>query len=328
MNILCVAGSRGERVKLSPVMACLRDAHDVACACISRQGRIPPWDVSGSSPESLRLALNEQSPAGRAAAALRWVAPLLEDRRPDLLLTCGQSDAALGAALAASLADVTRAHLDAGAAAGAAPNARLLDQGAVFLLASSLAGAERLASLGMADSVYMCGDTLADGPDVAGIQIDGAPERYCLGYLSGPALESGQLPSVLLALDKLALPALLVADERARARLQAAGVSRWRSIRLIEPLDYAPMQAAISRAALVITDSQTVQRESFLRATLVLALSPMDLNDGERAGWVRRVTIDERSILEAANAPPPTQAPQLEAHRGAGARAAQFVTGL
>jgi len=329
VNILCVAGSRGERAKLSPVIACLEGDHEVACACISRQGRIPTWNVSAPPPASFRRELSDESPVARVAAALRWLAPLLEERRPDLLLTCGHSDAALGAALAASLADVSRAHLDAGAlVGGATPNARLLDRGAAFLLASHVAAVERLASLGMADLAYMCGDTLADGPDAAGIEVDGAPERYCLGYLGGPGLESAQLPSLLGALDELGLPALLLADERARTRLEEVDVSRRENIRPMAPLDYVPMQAAISGAAVVITDSPTVQRESFFRGTVVVGLSAADFSDGERTGWVRRVAMDERAILEAAKAPPPTQPPQLEAHRGASARAARFVTGL
>lgn len=88
------------------------------------------------------------------------------------------------------------------------------------------------------------------------------------------------------------------------------------------------MQEAVAGATFVITDSPTLQRESYFRGTLALGLAPADFADAENSGWVRPVAMDGESILEAAKSPPPAQPPDTQAHRGAGARAAQFLTGL
>ena len=325
MNILCVAGSRGERARLSPVIAHLQGDHDVVSAFISRAGEVPTWDAGAPPPAPLALEMSDAAPAARVGAALRWIEPLLEERRPALLLTCGDSDAAVGAALAASFAGVAIAHLDAGVVVDPAnPNGRLLDQAATFLLAPHLAAVERLAALGMEDSALQCGDVLADA---AAMVTDAGPapaETYCLCYLGGGAVASPALPSLFPALARIGLPVLMPAAARARARLEAAAPG----VKIVEPLDHGAMQQAIARAAFVITDSPTLQREAYFRGTVALGLAPADFPDGERSGWVRRVDLDAQSVIAAAQAPPPENAPQAEAHHGASLRAAQFVTGL
>jgi len=342
VNILCVAGSRGERARLSPVIAHLQGDHDVVSAFISRAGEVPTWDAGAPPPAPLALEMSDAAPAARVGAALRWIEPLLEERRPALLLTCGDSDAAVGAALAASFAGVAIAHLDAGVVVDPAnPNGRLLDQAATFLLAPHLAAVERLAALGMEDSALQCGDVLADAAEMAqGLSPNGdcplpggySPRRdsprpaetYCLCYLGGGALASPALPSLFPALARIGLPVLMPAAARARARLEAAAPG----VKIVEPLDHGAMQQAIARAAFVITDSPTLQREAYFRGTVALGLAPADFPDGERSGWVRRVDLDAQSVIAAAQAPPPENAPQAEAHHGASLRAAQFVTGL
>ena len=329
MKILCVAGSRGERAKLSPVIAALEGEHEVACAYASHPGQVPTWDADARPPDALALEIAQPTPALRIGAVMRWVEPLLEERGSDILLTCGASDAALGAAVAASLAGIVGAHLDAGVvAANGNLNARLLEQSAVFLLAPNVAAAQRLAHRGMENATCLCGDTLADSFDPAGAPAEAPAEPYVLCYLGGAALGANALPAVLGALERIGRVALLPAAPEAQARLEGAPAAQRETVRVIPPLDYSAMQAAVAGASLVITDSPTLQRESYFRATVAVGLAPSDFPEAESAGWVRRVAPEEAAILEAARAPAPEAPPEIEAHRGAGARAARFVTGL
>jgi len=188
----------------------------------------------------------------------------------------------------------------------------------------------------MADCVCMCGDTLADAPAPVTEIVGATSAPYCLCYLGGPALVGAQglapvqaaLPAVFEALGCLPMEVLLPAPPNVRHRLQQHNLAAPDNLRLIEPLDYAAMQAALSGAALVISDSPTVQRESYLRGAIALGLAPADCPEGEHSGWVRPVAMDTASILRAAKSPPPAQPPDIEAHRGAGLRAAQFLTSL
>jgi len=335
VEIFCVAGSRGERAKLSPVIAALEGEHELACAYVSCAGAVPTWDSGAQPPLALQLA--EATPILRAGAVLRWLEPVLAEGHPQVLLTCGSSDAAVGAQLAASLIDITCAHLDAGVIAAGYhnPNSRLLDQGSVFLLAPHAEAAQRLAYHGMEDATCLCGDTLADAAQPPP-QDDGAPVPCCLCYLAAAALESPALPDLLDALQALAMPVLLPAEADAMARLTAAracpeGARRAdarSNLRLVAPLDYAPMQHAVAGASLVITDSSTLQREAYLRGKLTLALAPGDFPEAVRSGWIRPVAMNQAAIVEAAGQPPPAQPAQVEAHRGSALRAARFITGL
>jgi len=333
VKIVCLAGSRGERAKLMPVVAGLQSDQNIVCAYVSRTGEVPTWDASAPPPSPLSLEINDSSPALCAGAVLRWMEPLLEEHRPDVLLTCGESDAAVGAALVASFSDVAIAHLDAGLVLDRAnPNGRLLDQAATFLLAPHVTAVQRLAALGMEDSAYLCGDTLADAAAAAQAAFASAPgpapDRYCLCYLGGPALESPALPSLVAGLAHLGMPVLVPTSARARARLAACGPSQTDDFRIVEPLDYAAMQQAIACAALVITDSATLQREAYYLGTVAIGLAPADFPDGESSGWVRRAALSDAAVLAAAQAPPPAESPPLADQRGAGVRAAQFMTGL
>ena len=329
MKILCVAGSRGERAKLSPVIASLEGGeHEVTCAQASRQGAAPTWDRGAMPVAGLGLEISEATPALRIGAVLRWLEPLLQENRPDLLLICGASDAAVGAALAASLVGVPLAHLDAGIAADPSTRAGVLDQASVFLLAPYQAAVQRLAQRGMEDAALLCGDTLADAVLNEAAQGDAASGQFCLCSLGGPALESPALPVIFAALARTGMGALVPAAQYAASRFEAARITPADSIRVIDPLDYAAMQQAVAQAHFVITDSATLQRECYFHATVALGLAAADFPEAEWSGWVRPVAIDEESILAAALAPAPEQPPELDMHRGAGERAARFVTGL
>jgi UDP-N-acetylglucosamine 2-epimerase (non-hydrolysing) len=274
------------------------------------------------------LEIGERAPVVCVGAALRWAEGLLQQRNPDLVLTCGESDAALGAAFAASLAGVAVAHLDAGLVGDpSSPNGRLLDQAATFLLVPHVGALQRLAALGMEDCAYSCGDTLADGLTTAAAPAAGA-DRFCLCYLERDALESRALPELFAALERIGRPVLLPAAARAQARLAALNIVGRKDLRIIEPLDYLPMQQAVAGAALVITDSPTLQREAYLHAVVALGLSPADFPEAERSGWLRPVALEQQAIIEAAQAAPPASPPDIEMHRGAGLRAAAFLTGL
>jgi len=329
LKILCVAGSRGERAKLSPVIASLEGGeHEVTCAQASRQGAVPTWDRDAMPVAGLGLEISEATPALRIGAVLRWLEPLLQENRPDLLLICGASDAAVGSALAASLVGVPLAHLDAGIAASSSTRAGVLDQASVFLLAPHQAAVQRLAQRGMEDSALVCGDTLADAALDQGAPPVAPSEPFCMCYLAGPALESPALPAIFKALARTGMGALVPAAQYAASRFEAARIGPADNIRVIDPLDYAAMQQAVAQAHFVMTDSATLQRECYFHATVALALTSADSSELERSGWVRPVAIDEESILAAALAPAPEQPPQLDVHRGAGERAARFVTGL
>jgi len=324
VKLLCVAGSRGERARLAPVVQCLEGEHDIVCAYVSCAGEVPTWDLTAPPPPDWGLEIEDPTPASRVGSVLRWSESLLAEGRFDLLLTCGESDMAVGAAIAACLAEVTIAHLDAGVMLDPAnPNARLLDQAAAFLLAPHLEAVQRLAARGMEDAAYLCGDTLADSPPVAGV-ASGAADG-CLCYLAGVAVGPAVLPAVLAALRRLPMAVTMPAGPRAQALLAAAGLPRG-NLAVVEPLDYAPLQEAVARAALVITDSATLQREAYFRGTVAIGLAPADFPDGERTGWVRPVAVDEDAIIAAAQAPPPPHPPEIEGQRGAALRAAQFLT--
>jgi UDP-N-acetylglucosamine 2-epimerase (non-hydrolysing) len=329
VKILCVAGTRGERAKLSPVIASLRAAdHELTSAEATRRGAVPTWDREGMPPPELGLEIKEATPALRVAAVLRWLEPMLDTDRPDLLLNCGASDTAVGSLLVASLAGVPTAHLDAGMRPDPGARAQVLDQAAAFLIVPHPDAIQHLAQRAMEDAALLTGDTLADAALGEATQGEAPPKQFCLCYLEGPALDSPALQAVFAALARSGMGALVPTAPYAASRFEAARITRSDNVRIVDPLDYSAMQQAIAQASFVITDCATLQRECYFHGTVALGLARSDFPEAQRSGWLRPVAIDEEAILAAALAPAPEQPPALDAHRGSGERAARFLTGL
>lgn len=291
MRVLSVVGARPNFMKLAPVDRELvkRGADHV----IVHTGQHYDPGMSDAFFEQLwipapdhDLGVGSGSHAQQTAAVIQRLEPVLIDLRPDLVLTYGDVNSTLAAALVAAKLQVRTGHVEAGLRSRdwTMPeeiNRVVTDRLSDLLFLPSRDAAENLEAEGIAaDRMHFVGNVMIDTLCWALPQAQAldAPARfsvagrpYAVVTLHRPANvdDAGVLRELLEALTRLGkhVPVLFPVHPRTRGRIEALGLPPHNGggLRLLEPLGYLDMLGLVSMAGLVVTDSGGLQEEtSFL----------------------------------------------------------------
>ncbi len=253
------------------------------------------------------LGVGSGSQIRQTAGIMLALEPVLEEVMPDLVVTVGDVNSTLAAALVAGKSRIPVAHVEAGLRSGdwGMPeelNRVLVDQLSDLLLTSSDDAEANLIAEGIpASRIHFVGNTMIDTLDT---HIAAALERTLTGGLqltdAGYAVMTLHRPSnvdereglhrlvqLLLAIAQR-LPVVFPVHARTRERLRnfglEAALERNPSVVLCEPLGYRDFLSLLARARLVLTDSGGVQEE-----TTVLGVPCLTL----RHNTERPVTVTE-----------------------------------
>ena len=285
-RIAVVVGTRPEIIKMAEITQILGDR-----ALVIHTGQ--HWDhaMSGSFMEGLGMPEPEVSlgiggnprgvQIGRAVEALDGVLGRL---RPAAVMVQGDTNTALGAALAANAREVPLVHVESGLRSfdrrmPEEHNRVVIDHLADLCLAPTHLNREQLLAEGINGAcIAVTGNTVVAavsraidaGADAAAEMIDRLGLRtgeYVVATIHRP--ENTDIPqrlaAVVRALAALAadVPVLLPAHPRIRARLEESGLSSTlASVRTVEPLGYEEFVGLCAGAALTISDSGGVQEEA------------------------------------------------------------------
>lgn len=289
LDVLAVAGTRPEAVKLAPVVLRLRAGRSFRVRLLStgqhRELLRGALDAFGLRPDrDLRVMRPRQTPNDVLAAVAAGVDAELSRRAPDLVLVQGDTTSALAAALAAFHRRVPVAHLEAGLRSGDLDHPfpeemsrRTIDGLAAVLLAPTAAAARALRREGAdARRIYVTGNTVVDALDavlaraperpprvLAGVPADRPVAVVTLhrreshgavlrGLVSALARASARRPEVLW---------IVPAHPNPEARAPLAALPRAR-FRVTPPLDYPDFVRVLRRAAFAATDSGGIQEEA------------------------------------------------------------------
>lgn len=333
MNVLVVAGTRPEAIKMAPVLQALRRRPDQfdARLCLTGQHRDLLDQVTAlfglTADYDLDIMRPDQSLYQTTGAILQGMEAVLRDARPDVVLVHGDTTTAFAAALAAFYAGVPVGHVEAGLRTTdiARPfpeemNRRLGDQLSRWYFAPTEGARENLLREGVPEGrIAVTGNTVVD----ALLDVAGRPFRF-----EAPALDTlGTARRLILvtAHRRESFGAPFVSLCRAIRRILAdhpdtevvypvhpnphvqetmgrelGGVER---IHLIEPLSYLPFVNLMKRATLILTDSGGVQEEAptFGKPVLVLR-EETERPEAVAAGLAHLVGTDEARIVQTAAA--------------------------
>lgn len=330
MKILSVVGARPQFIKLAPIDRALAGRAEHVIVHTGQHYDELMSDVFfrdlGIAPPTENLEVGSGSHGAQTGAMLAGLEAAFERHRPDWVLTYGDTNSTVAAALAAVKLHLPVAHLEAGLRSfnrrmPEEHNRVLTDHASDLLLAPTEVAMGHLAHEGLAERSILVGDVMTDVLYEVRDRVlaDGAPlpdgverGRYLVATIHRPdnTDDPAQLEAVLAQLASLDDPVLLATHPRLRALANAAGISLDRgALRPIDPLPYPRLVAAVLGSRGVVTDSGGLQKEAFLLRVPATTVRPeTEWVETVELGW--NVLVGAEGIAAAASRPepPPTDA--------------------
>jgi UDP-N-acetylglucosamine 2-epimerase len=322
VKVASVVGARPQFVKAAAVSALLRKRHteilihtgqhydEGMSAAFFRSLHIPEPDYNlgvGSGPHG------EQT--GRMLVEIERV--LIADG-PDFVLTYGDTNSTLAAALAAAKLQIPLGHVEAGLRSHNRRmpeeiNRVVTDHLSSLLFCPTQTAVEQLVEEGIRAGVHLVGDVMYD---VALATAQEARQRdvlkrlglrekeYLLCTVHRPSNtdDAHNLRAIVEALKECGRTVVFPVHPRTRKALERDGLidDLPESLVLVEPLDYLDFQCLLMDASKVVTDSGGVQKEAyFFGVPCVTLRDETEWLETVEDGWNVLVGADKREILQA-----------------------------
>jgi len=233
--------------------------------------------------------------------------------QPEVVITHGDTNSTLAAALSAAKLGITVAHVEAGLRSWnrAMPeelNRVVTDHVADLLFAPSDTAKENLRNEGITSGIFMVGDLMRDSLDWTMRTID-APETlrrhglrpgeyfFATIHRAENTNDPARLAAIISGLRLVARthPVVLPAHPRTRPLIRNTGVPP--GVRLIDPVGHSEALALAQQAAAVLTDSGGLQKEVYwLETPCVTLRDETEWVETVSVGWNRLAKADPRSI--------------------------------
>jgi len=336
---MVVLATRPDGIKLMPVIHALRGhpAGFQVTLCATGQHRDMLRAVLAefglAADVDLDVMRPDQEPVDLLACLLPACHRAMVERAPDIVLVQGDTTSALAGALAANLARIDLAHLEAGLRTvnKRAPfpeemNRRLIGRLADLHFAPTEAAAANLRAEGApAANVHVTGNTVVDalmretkalnrgdrvGIDpVLGALVESHAERLVLVTCHRRESFGTPLRGICEAIRRLAVdfPALaFVLPMHPNPNVRRTVLDRLSDIpqlNLVEPVTYRSLLFLLQHASLVLTDSGGIQEEAPSFGVPVLVMrEETDRPEAIAAGFAQLVGRDPSRIVKAAQA--------------------------
>jgi len=325
-RILVVVGTRPEAVKLAPVVHALRQQPwaetRVLATAQHRQMLDQTHAFFGIRPDrDLDTMRPGQGLADLTAGLLAGIDPVLAEERPDLVLAQGDTTTVMATALACFYRKIAFGHVEAGLRTGDVQNPFpeelnrvLVGRMAALHFAPTERAREHLLREGVpAATVHVTGNTVIDALLWAVDRVDTASFEPAAGkrlvLVTAHRRENFGAPflSVCDALRDLADRGDLQVLYPVHPNPDVHDVAHRMlgthpAIRLVDPLDYPAMVAAMRACTLILTDSGGVQEEAPTLGKPVLVLrTTTERPEGIDAGAAKLVGTDRARIVAEAS---------------------------
>lgn len=266
------------------------------------------------------LPLGGLDPAVQLGRMIESLSQVFRTARPDLVIVYGDTTSTLAGALAATMARIPQAHVEAGLrsfnrAMPEETNRTLTDWLATWRLCPTKTAVANLRVEGITQGVRLVGDVMADALRAVRQTLQHrqaailaqwhlTPRDYYLAtvHRAENTADARQTIRLLHTLGELDRPTIVPLHPRTRNLLQRAG---WRAphhdrLRMIRPASYPEMLVLERCAKAILTDSGGVQKEACWWGVPCLTLrEETEWVETVQAGCNRLVGTDRRRILEA-----------------------------
>lgn len=301
-TIANVVGARPQFIKAGPVSKALSHLGVTELLVHTGQHYDKPMsdqimtDV-GLRPPDINLGVGSGSHATQTAGMLKGIEHYLVEHSPDAVITYGDTNSTIAAALAATKLGIYTAHVEAGLRSfnrlmPEEMNRVATDHISDLLLAPTETAMSHLAREGLLDVSVLTGDVMVDALRSIETRAVTLPD-----WLETPSFlatihraentnDDRLLGAILDSLRLVEHPVYLLAHPRVMSRIKSLGIDDGGSLRIKEPLGYAEMLAAMERCEGLFTDSGGLQKEAFvLRTPCVTIRTETEWPETLEGGW-------------------------------------------
>lgn len=322
MEILLVVGTRPQIVKSVPVIRAAKRAEMELK--IVHTGQHYDYDMSdvffedfSVSKPAVNLGIGSGTHGYQTGETILRLEKFLSEERPDLVLVPGDTNSALGAAIAAAKMHIPLAHIEAGARSfnmgmQEEINRRIIDHVSSLLFAVSDKCEENLSRESVLGEVIISGDTMYDiyRESLPKIENSEVVDRFTLSPRDYLVLtlhreenveNSERLKNIMQAITSLKLKVVFPIHPRTNRMLQSLSVGS-SNLMIVEPLDYFSMMKLVRESLLVLTDSGGLQKEAFWSNVPCITLrDETEWGETLKGGANRVVGASASKIQEAVN---------------------------
>ena len=292
-KLLLVAGGRPGNLLLAPLYDVLNNHkayQPLALFAVMEGGEPISSDLAAcfgleEAAHSIVVSLPQGSPIEQLAAVLTGIEKILISEQPDLVMVCGNDNAALGAAMTAAKLGMTVAAVDAGLRSydrsdSEEINRIAIDAMAEYHFVSEHSGEYNLINEGVADEkVIFTGNLSIDSlvklmEQANKLPVSRAhgfrPKTYALVLLNpeGHFTRKEPLEMMLRLLKDISgkstviLPKCTVFDDLLMQYGLGSAFSEIENLKVVEPLTYAGLLLVLRDAAMLLTDLEELQSEA------------------------------------------------------------------
>ena len=333
MKIAVAAGTRPEFIQVEPI---IRELNERGIDNIFiHSGQHYDYDMDKIFFDEMHmpdpthyLGIGSKLPGEQIGEMIIKSEVIFRDEKPDMLLVTGDTNTALGTALAANKSKIKIGHFEAGMRSfdRSMPeeiNRILIDNLSDILFSPTQRGVQNLRENGIRNHVYLAGDVMLDSITQYRKLIEHRPRTLGELSLNSPYLlltlhreantdDKERLKNILDAISSVPFQVIFPIHPRTKQRIQSFHLTLPKNVHVISPAGYFEFLRLILHSSKLLTDSGGAQKQAYFLQKPCITLRPnTEWVETIEGGWNILVDDDQDKIIEAVLHFQPQDTPDL-----------------
>jgi UDP-N-acetylglucosamine 2-epimerase (non-hydrolysing) len=275
------------------------------------------------------LGIGSKLPGEQIGEMITKSESIFRQEKPDMLLVTGDTNTALGVALAANKSKIKVGHFEAGMRSfdRSMPeeiNRVIIDNFSDALFSPTERGIRNLHDNGIHDNVFLVGDVMLDSiiyyrklienksRTLEELSLDNKPYLLLTLHREANTDNERRLKNILEAVSSVSDPVIFPIHPRTKQRIQSFNIKLPENIRVISPAGYFEFLRLIFHSDKLLTDSGGAQKQAFFLSKPCITLRPnTEWMETIENGWNILVDDNQEKIIEAVSSFNPQGTPDL-----------------